>query len=101
MKQFLLNSKNVERDSFVWNMVCSFLAAFQSVILLMVLTRTVDLVTAGIFTIANANANLFLYVGKFGVRNYQVSDVRHEYSFREYHISRVLTELLMSISAPT
>lgn len=99
MKQFLLNSKNVERDSFVWNMVCSFLAAFQSVILLMVLTRTVDLVTAGIFTIANANANLFLYVGKFGVRNYQVSDVRHEYSFREYHISRVLTVLLMFSSS--
>lgn len=95
MKSFLLTSKNIERDSYIWNMVGSLLSAFQSVILLMILTRTVDLVTAGVFTIANANANLFLNIGKFGMRNYQVSDVRHEYSFREYHRSRVWSVVAM------
>ncbi|WP_022766613.1 lipopolysaccharide biosynthesis protein [Butyrivibrio sp. XPD2006] len=95
MNHFLLESKDIERDSFVWNMAGSLLGAFQSVILLMILTRTVDLVTAGVFTIANANSNLFLNIGKFGMRNYQVSDVRHEYSFTEYHRSRVYSLLLM------
>lgn len=97
MKKFLLNSNNIERDSYVWNMSGSLLAAFQSVILLMILTRTVDLVTAGIFTMANANANLFLNIGRFGMRNFQVSDVKHEYHFKDYHYSRICSVSLMFI----
>lgn len=99
MKCFLLNSKNIQRDSYIWNMSGSLMAAFQSVILLVILTRTVDLITAGIFTIANANANLFLNIGKFGIRNYQVSDIRREYSFRTYHRLRIYTVVLMASSA--
>lgn len=97
MKKFLLNSNNIERDSYIWNMSGSLLAAFQSVILLVILTRTVDIVTAGVFTIANANANLFLNIGRFGMRNYQVSDVRYEYGFAAYHKSRVYTSVLMLV----
>ena len=61
----------------------------------MILTRTVGLVESGIFTIAYANANLFLNIGKYGMRNYQVSDVRKEFSFSEYLTSRYLTTLCM------
>lgn len=60
METFLNQSKNPVRDSYIWNMAGSFLLAFQSVIILMVLTRICDLSEAGIFTIAYANANLFL-----------------------------------------
>ena len=65
--------------------------AFQSVVLLMILTRTVGLVVSGIFTIAYASANLFLNVGKYGMRNYQVSDLKYEYSFKTYRASRLIT----------
>ena len=97
MKFFVLNSKNIERDSFLWNMIGGMLDAFQSVILLMVLTRTIGLVASGIFTIAYANANLFLNIGKYGMRNYQVSDVREQFSFREYLYSRWITTFAMII----
>ena len=66
--------------------------AFQSVIMLMIITRTLNLYEAGVFTLANASANLFLNIGKYGMRNFQVSDVKREYNFREYYISRILTE---------
>ena len=101
MKNFLLNSKNIDRDSFTWNMAGSLLNAFQSVIMLAVLTRVMDLTAAGILTIAYANANLFLNIGKFGMRNYHVSDVRNEYSFREYHGSRIVTVVLMVVVSAT
>lgn len=97
MKSFILNSKNVERDATVWNMIGGMLNAFQSVILLMVLTRTVGLVASGIFTIAYANANLFLNIGKYGMRNYQVSDVKKEFSFKEYLTSRWITTFVMIV----
>lgn len=97
MKSFILNTSNIERDSFVWNMAGSLLMAFQSVIFLMILTRTVGLVASGIFTIAYANANLFLNIGKYGMRNYQVSDVKNEFCFREYLYSRWITTVIMVV----
>lgn len=95
----ITQSKNIKRDSFLWNMISSMLYAFQSVILLMILTRTVGLVYAGVFTLAYANANLFLNIGKYGMRNYQVSDVEQQYSFGEYLTSRKVSEFLMMLSA--
>lgn len=97
LKKYLVNSKNIERDSYVWNMTGSMLTAFQSVILLMILTRTAGLIAAGIFTIAYANANLFLNIGKYGMRNFQVSDVKHQFSFKEYLYSRWITTCAMLI----
>lgn len=99
MKNYLLHSNDIKKSSFIWNMTGSMLVAFQSVILLMIITRTVGLIDAGIFTIAYANANLFLNIGKYGMRNFQVSDVRHQFSFSEYHTSRCITTLAMLIAS--
>ncbi len=71
------------------------LLAFQSVIMLMVLTRVLGLADAGIFTLAYANANLFLTIGKYGMRNFQVSDVNGQFTFYEYLMSRIFTVSLM------
>lgn len=95
IKSFLLESKDIERDSYIWNMVGSMLVAFQSVVMLMILTRTLGLREAGIFTIAFANANLFLSLGKYGMRYFQVSDINEQFSFAEYKCSRWLTTALM------
>ena len=97
MEQFFTKSKNIDRDSYLWNMIGSVLQAFQSVVFLMILTRTVGLVQAGIFTIAYANANLFLNIGKYGMRYYQVSDVKEQYSFKEYAYSRKITVAAMIV----
>ena len=97
LKHFLLNDENIEKSSYIWNMAGSMLMAFQSVIMLMILTRTVGLAEAGVFTIAYANASLFLNIGKYGMRNFQVSDVYGQFSFIEYLRSRWMTTLLMII----
>lgn len=45
--------------------------------------------------IAYANANLFMNMGKYGVRNFQVSDVEPQYSFGDYAVSRAVTSVMM------
>lgn len=95
IKKYLNNSKDIEKSSYVWNMAGSMLMAFQSVIMLMILTRTAGLNASGIFTIAYANANLFLTIGKYGMRNFQVSDTLHKYSFSEYRDSRLISTFAM------
>lgn len=97
IKKFLMSEDNIERDSYLWNMAGSMLMAFQSVIMLMILTRILGLVEAGIFTIAYANANLFLTIGKYGMRYFQVSDVKNQFTFAEYRLSRAVTSLAMIV----
>ncbi len=98
-KTFIIESTDINKDSYIWNMIGSLLMAFQSVIMLMILTRTVGITEAGIFTIAYANANLFLTIGKYGMRNFQVSDVKNQYSFSEYLCSRKITSIAMIIAS--
>lgn len=97
IKAFFLDGRNIDRDSYIWNMIGSMLMAFQSVIMLMILTRTLGLLEAGIFTIAYANANLFLTIGKYGMRYFQVSDVKNQFHFSEYRMSRVITSAAMML----
>lgn len=97
IKLFLSESKNREADGYIWNMLGSLLMAFQSVIMLMIFTRVLDLRDAGIFTIAYANANLFLTIGKYGMRNFQVSDVKGQFNFSEYRRSRYITTTMMLV----
>ena len=99
IKKFFLHTDNIDRDSFVWNMTGSMIMAFQSVIMLMILTRILGLYEAGLFTIAYANANLFLTIGKYGMRNFQVSDVTGQFSFHEYRLSRAVTTIVMLLVA--
>lgn len=73
------------------------LNAFQSVIMLMVITRVADLATAGVFTLAYASANLFLNMGNYGMRNFQASDVAPQYSFGAYWRSRLVTDASMLV----
>lgn len=99
MKNFLTTSNNIQRDSYIWNMTGCMLQALQSVILLMIITRIFGLAQAGVFTFAYANANLFLNVGKYGMRYYQATDIQEQYSFGEYVYSRIITTFAMLVIA--
>lgn len=94
-----MNSKNPARSAVIWNMIASVAMAFQSVILLVVISHTpgLGIVPAGIFSMGNTLNNLFLCIGKYGVRTFHVSDVKREYSFKTYKIARILSVLTMAL----
>lgn len=91
----MAQARDIERNAYIWNTAAGLLNAFQSVIMLTVLSHVCDAATAGVFTIAYANANLFLNLGKYGVRNFQVSDVGEKYGFPAYHAARIVSVLAM------
>ena len=80
-------------------MIASIAMAFQSVILLVVISHTpgLGIVPAGIYTMGNTLNNLFLCIGKYGVRTFHVSDVKKEYSFKTYKTARILSVLAMAL----
>lgn len=87
----------VTRAAYRWNTAAGILSAFQSVVMLAVLSRVCSIEIAGVFSLAYANANLFLNLGKYGVRNYQVSDYPASLEFSAYLKARIITTAAMLI----
>ena len=85
----------IRRGAYRWNTAAGILHGGQSIFMLFVITRVCDLVTAGVFTIAFAVANLFMNMGWYGMRKFQVSDRKDKYSFLEYRGSRIATTVAM------
>ncbi|MCR5615603.1 MAG: lipopolysaccharide biosynthesis protein [Saccharofermentans sp.] len=100
LRRFLIGKESaIGRDSFIYNTASGLLNAAQSVFILMVISRVLGDYDAGIFTIAWAVGNLFLNVGKYGMREMQATDVTHNYSFKTYLNSRIIsTAVMMAVS---
>lgn len=92
------DKKKIHKGSYFWNTLGGMLSAFQNVFFLIFITRFLGIQIAGIYTIAYASANLFANIGRFGVRNYQATDIMDKFSFREYFWARIITSLIMVIS---
>lgn len=95
VRKLLYNSKNTGKSAYIWNTLAAMLNAFQTVFILMLISRMDPVMDAGVFTIAFAIGNLMLTIGKYGIRQYQVSDVEEKYSFKEYFIFRIITTFAM------
>lgn len=92
------NEKNIARNCFIWNTIAGGVNAAEAVVLMMVITRTNGVEAAGILSIAFALGNLLMTIGKFGVRSYQVTDVKKEYSFNTYFTLRICSVGIMIVT---
>lgn len=97
IKNFFITTKDAERSSYIWNSASALLTAFQTVLILMVISRIDNIIDAGTFVIAYAIANLVIMIGRYGVRQYQVSDIKNQFSFLDYFTARILTTILMLV----
>ena len=99
IRNLLEKTSNVKRSSYVWNAINAMLSAAQCPVILIVLNRTNGTNDAGVFSIAFAVASLMLYVGLYGLRRFQASDVLEKYSFRQYHGMRFITCTAMILAS--
>lgn len=75
------------------------LSAAQCPLILIVLNRTNGIEDAGVFSIAFAVASLMLYVGLYGLRRFQASDINEKFAFQEYNGVRFMTCTVMILSS--
>ncbi len=66
-------------------------------ILSIIATQLAGAEQAGMFSMAFTTATLMLYVGNYGVRTYQVSDLDEADSFASYQVQRLMTVGLMLV----
>lgn len=89
------NDKSILKRATFWNMIASILNSLMSAFLLYFVTRINGITTAGIFSYASAVSYQCLSLGAYGVRNFQASDVKNEYSFSDYLNHRIFSAILM------
>ena len=99
IKKILFGSKDKMKSAYLWNTCAAMLNAFQTVFILMLISRIDPVIDAGVFTIAFAIGNLMMAIGKYGIRQFQVSDVEEKYSFKEYTVARIVTSIIMIVAS--
>ena len=90
----LYSSHDTTRD-YVWNTIGQTLWGSLLPILTIVATQLVGAEEAGRFNLAFTIATLLLFLGNYGVRTFQVSDIDEMDSFAAYRIQRYATCILM------
>lgn len=89
--ELLEKTNNIKRSTFVWNAVNAMLSACQCPVVLLFITRLLGMKAAGVFSISFAVASLLLYIGLYGLRKYQASDVNEDFRFADYNGMRFIT----------
>ncbi|MBR0373972.1 MAG: oligosaccharide flippase family protein [Mogibacterium sp.] len=69
--------------------------ACQSAVMLIIITRACGQANAGIFSISYSFASMMAFVGEYGVRKYQASDVNEDCVFSDYFTHRIITCIVM------
>ncbi len=95
LQKILLNEKNMKRNIVFWNAFSAMMNSFQTMVILMIVTRMGDKTDSSIFVMAYAVGNLMIHIGKYGVRQYQVTDVEEKYSFLAYLRARYVSMAFM------
>ncbi len=88
----------MQDKGFKWNSIAALINAAEAVVMSMVVVRVTNLEDAGILAIAFAVGNLFITIGKFGIGNFQVSDIKNRYEYGTYFVTRIVTVVLMLIT---
>ncbi len=77
--------------AFIWNIIGSSCYSLSSILFLMIVTRICGARQAGFFSLSYATAQLLLAVGRYGMRTFQATDLREQFSFKEYIVSRCIS----------
>lgn len=99
ISRLLERTRNISRSAYIWNTVSAMMLALQGPVIQAVVSRTNGATDFGIISIAFSAATLIMYVGQYGLRRFQASDVKEQFSFEEYHGMRVVTCLLMIVAS--
>lgn len=79
-------SKNV-----IYNTIGTFFYFFCQWLTTILVVRISGYKDAGILSIVISFTNIFYFIALFGVRNFQVTDINHEFTDRDYFDSRHIT----------
>ena len=85
------------RKNFIWNSIGATASAFISLFLMMIVTRLNGIDDAGIFSFAFSTASIFLIIGVYSGRTFQVTDKNKKTTDSDYFYTKIVTCAAMLI----
>lgn len=92
-------TKILKNKDFIWNTIGTLVYAMVLIFLTMAVSRINGGISSGNFTFSFNMAQIFWLFAAFGIRNYQVTDIKNEYSHKAYFQSRIFTCLVSFVLA--
>lgn len=86
-----------EKKNFIWNMIGSGIYAASSMLLSMFVINTIGAKEGGIFSIALTLSQMLVYIAYYEMRTFQVTDTQDEFTFAEYHATKIIMCFVMII----
>ncbi|WP_392887976.1 lipopolysaccharide biosynthesis protein [Eubacterium limosum] len=78
-------------ENMLWNSIGSLIYLFSQWLLTIIIVHLSGYGDAGIFSLAMSLTNMFYCIAVYGIRNYQVSDIKNKYNAGIYILSRIIT----------
>lgn len=91
MRSTMKEEKLSIQASIVWNTLGSSVYMATQWLITILVVRLADVAAAGDLALAMSVNNIFYSIAVFGIRNYQVSDVKNKYSNGIYITSRIIS----------
>lgn len=89
-KYIIKNGTSDTKANYLWYSLGSGLFALSTLIMTILVSRSVGEQIGGMFSIGLSIAQIFMTIANFEVRTYQVTDVKNEFSFGDYFTFRIL-----------
>lgn len=88
-----------KRDGYIWNILSSLVTAISSILLLMVIKRSIGVDASSDYSVSVAIANVLINIAHLNSIGFQISDIRELYSFNTYLKLRRITVAIMLLVA--
>lgn len=86
------------KKNIVWNSVGTFVMFFCQWLMMVLVVRLSGYSDSGILSLSVSCGNVFLIIAAFGVKTFQVSDVKDKYKDGEYYGAKLIT-ILFTVAA--
>lgn len=93
----VMEKQPTEKENFLWNMIGSGIYSASTMLLSLYVIKFVGADQGGVFSIALTLSQMLVYIAYFEMRTFLVTDAKREFSFSEYHATKILVCILMLI----
>ncbi len=85
------------KKNIVWNSIGTFVMFFCQWLMMVLVVRLSGYADSGVLSLSISCGNVFLIIAAFGVKTYQVSDIKGVYTAADYYAVKIITIALTVI----
>lgn len=96
-KIFVGKDENIPKKVYYWTVLSGIVYSGSSYLMFLICSQLLGAYQAGIFSLSMSVGQQLVTIGYFNTRAFQVSDIRGQFAFSDYFVSKIITATAMVI----